>query len=237
MTIIPEIFIPDDISDFQPPAETATLQEADDLVQSFSEYVQLGETMDYQVAQIRLATALAESCKQAASKATDNAKGFLRTVEYRRTLIYGLVTAAKEKGLSKGAIKGKDYTANVQATPGSLDISLVMEDWKDEVAADLTELVANAVGYINGTNELESEEEITQYLQEFVPKLVQAREKFSAYHNNPDYSNVLLGEPVVTASVSLAWDKKLITHHLKTNAIRGFNIVKGTALRLVLGGK
>lgn len=227
-----ELNLPELIEEYQPPTEETTIQEATELVAQYSQ-TDLEQSVTYCVKQIRWATALAEACKLEADFALAKAKGLLRMTEYRRTLIFGMLTAGRASGIQPGAVKGLSYTANLQATPGSLSISKEMELWKEPVENEIKFaayfLLSQAIG-----KQISRGEALDQ-LSRVLDELAKANQQFNDFHSDPDFDSTICGTQFLDVKVAVSWDKKLITQLVKGVCVKGFELVKGTALRLALG--
>lgn len=227
-----ELNLPELIEEYQPPTEETTIQEATELVAQYSQ-TDLEQSVTYCVKQIRWATALADACKLEADFALTKAKGLMRMTEYRRTLIFGMLTAGRASGIQPGAVKGLSYTANLQATPGSLSISKEMENWRasveDEISFAANFLLSQAIG------KQVSKEEALAELSKVLDNLTESNQEFKAYHSDPDFDSTICGTQFLDVKVAVSWDKKLITQLVKGVCVKGFELIKGTALRLSLG--
>lgn len=213
------------VQDFVVPPTASINQEAEELVETWADFNDLVDYIDYGVDQIRNATALAQAAKNKAAFAQRTARGFEANVEYRRGLIESALNASVSRGLlPKPALKSAEYSLGIQGTAGSVEIDPELDYWREEIQKELELLCMMILDQVRaGENISIDRDSISRFYNLGV-----------AYNSNADYAKEK-DFNVLVVKTHLTWDKKYLGQALKNNWLTDklaslFTVVKGKAL-------
>lgn len=214
-----------DIHQFSCPPDDLLQSYAAETVETWESQNDLTTFVDYNVDQIRQAQALTKAAEQKAEFAKRTAKGYKANVEYRRGLIEHCINLAVAQGLiPKPTVKAADYTANIQGTAGSIQIEEDLNEWREDLEAQLTLVAKALLGQIMSGAPIEIPEH----------HLTQLSTLSLSYRENAapaQYKDV----DVLITETKLTWDKKFLAQALKNNWLSEklaglFKVIKVKAL-------
>lgn len=213
------------VQDFVVPPTDAITNAVEELAETWQDAIDITEYIDYSVAQIRNAQALADAAEAKAKFAQKTAKGFRANVEYRRTLIEAALNSAVSRGLMKQPkVKSAEYSLGIQGTAGRIEVDPDLDLWREELNEALTAAVNLLVVQILEGSPIELDEHTTEKLARFS----------TAYLENAESASIK-DLDVLLAKTSLTWDKKYLAQALKNNWLSEklaqlFTVIKGKAL-------